>query len=240
MAEQLSSFEGIELTSNDESIVTNFITTDSDPSTGGGLSAPVGSLALSTTGRGYFKHNTGNTDWVTVFTQLPGELASLTTLKTGISLADRVLLEDSDDSFNKKYTTVDELSNAISTSLSYGLDFSRRGNVNALTVLLTRDGILSSTSGHPVGISNPVLKGVNVATRNSNTYTLRLFQHDGNSVNRVNIADVVITANANPRLIAGVDFTITNPMTTGNQLGVELIAGTARDIMVEVIISGVL
>lgn len=239
MSEQLSSFEGIELTADDEAVITNVLTIASNPAIAG-LAAPIGSLALSTTtnGRAYYKHGANNIDWVTVFTQLPNEFGSLLGQKVTLSLNDRVIIEDSEDSLNKKYTTIQEIANLVNSADSQGLDFSRRGNINPTTTLLTRDGILSSASGHPIGITSPTLESVNVSTSQVGSYTLRLFRHEGGSVNRVDIADVVATNTANLRAQAGVDFTVINPVITGVQLGVELIAGNARDIMVEVVLSG--
>ena len=239
MTEQLSSFEGIELTASDESIITNVITTTGDPSSGG-LVAPVGSLALSDSGRGYYKHNTANTDWVTIFTQLPGELASLLTAKGSASLGDRLIIEDSTDSFNKKFVTVQEIVALASGGggNSQDMDFSRRGNLSAITTLLTRDGILSSNSGYPISVSNPTLQSVNVSTRLVASYTLRIFQHDGNSTNRIELADIVATNTANLRAEAGIDFTVLAPLSPNSQLGVELSVGGARDIMVDVRVLG--
>jgi hypothetical protein len=237
MTEQLSSFEGVELTTNDESVITHLITTDTNPASAG-LSAPVGSLALSTNGKTYYKHNTADTDWVTAFTQLPNELASLVPQKITPTTADRILIEDSESTFQKRYISLQSLSSWIEENSGHGLDFSRRGNISATTVLLTRDGILSSSSGHPIGISNPVMSSVNVSTRLPSSYTIRVFQHDGDSVNRIDLADVVATNTTNLRAIAGIDFTQLATITSTSQLAVELIAGTARDIMVEVVLLG--
>jgi hypothetical protein len=151
MTEQLSSFDGIELTSNDELVVTNIVTTDSNPASVG-LDAPVGSLALSTNGRGYYKHNTANTDWVTVITQLPNELASILPLKSSLSTSDRILLEDSGNSFSKGYSTIQSIVDLVSVSgsLPYYEDF-QEPEV-AVIVSTTPITVLSVTTQNiPVG-----------------------------------------------------------------------------------------
>lgn len=145
MSEQLSSFEGIELTFNDESVVTNVITTDSNPASIG-LSAPVGSLALSTTGRGYYKHNTLDTDWATVFTQLPNEFSSLIQQKTGLSTSDKLIIEDSASSFTKKGVTLQEIVNLVSVSGSLPYYEFFEDNDIAVTVCPTPFQVFSATT----------------------------------------------------------------------------------------------
>jgi hypothetical protein len=87
MAQQYPSFQGIELTADDQSIVTNVLTIGSDP-TVTGLAAPIGSLALTTNG------------------------------KTSLSTSDTILIEDSADSNNKKYATIQAIVDLVSTSAS--------------------------------------------------------------------------------------------------------------------------
>lgn len=115
MPEVYASFEGLEITASDESIVTNIVATDSNPASVG-LVAPIGTLALSTNGRWYYKHNTANTDWVTGLTQLPNEFSTILPLKGSVAPGDKVLIEDSADSFRKKEANIQNIIDLVSTS----------------------------------------------------------------------------------------------------------------------------
>lgn len=68
MTESYTSFQGIELTSNDENTIVRVVATDQDPRLSG-LGAPKGSMALSTTGDSFLKFGTGDTDWLKVNNQ---------------------------------------------------------------------------------------------------------------------------------------------------------------------------
>lgn len=62
MPKKLTSIPGLELTENDETVITRIVATDIDPSVVG-LDQPVGTLAISTNGTSYLKFDSANTDW---------------------------------------------------------------------------------------------------------------------------------------------------------------------------------
>ena len=58
----LFSVPGLEITADDELVVTRIVATNIDPSSIG-LDQPVGTLAISTDGNSYVKFGVGLTDW---------------------------------------------------------------------------------------------------------------------------------------------------------------------------------
>ena len=76
MSKQLVSFDGIELTSNDESVVTNLVTAGFDPSVGG-KSAPIGSLLLENNGQIWQKIGALDTDWAQFISTTVSQLDDL-------------------------------------------------------------------------------------------------------------------------------------------------------------------
>lgn len=120
----------------------------------------------------------------------------------------------------------------IGTSASPGYSFGRAGNNNPGTYLNRPGGVPSNTTGITVGFSNPILRKVVVATENLDTYTLNIYEHEGNSINLTLLTTVSVTLSRSETF--NVDVTVTQ----GRQLAVQIASGSARNIGVDLNLIG--
>lgn len=122
----------------------------------------------------------------------------------------------------------------IGASASPGLSFGRSGSVSAGTWLRRVGEIPSNQTGIIVGIENPAVVRVLCSNRNVETYVVRVFEHDGNSVNLNLLGSVTVTAKR------GDTFSVNFPTTKNKQLAVQLFSssGTVQDLGVDLILTG--
>lgn len=136
MSRQLQSFQGIELTSSDELVVTNIITININPVITG-YTAIRGTLALNPDGTKYYKYGIEDNEWQYDISSKSNQFGSLPN-KSTLSNDDRVLIEDSQDNYTKKYVNASNLSGGNSQTPIFGSNYTY---VSDLT-----DSITSSTN----------------------------------------------------------------------------------------------
>ena len=133
---------------------------------------------------------------------------------------------------------LDELAQTAATSASPGFSFGRGSNVNAGTWLYRPGQVPSNKTGVNFSYTNGSLDVISVGTDDTDTYTLEVYQHEGNLVNPVLIATVSVTAQTRAIFVKDVDYTQTNPLVQNKQIGVLLSLGSARNIGVDLELSG--
>lgn len=117
---------------------------------------------------------------------------------------------------------------------SPGFNYGRQGFVSVNTWLLN-EGVPSNRTGRVINITDPVAQVVSVSNRNTATFTVTFFEHDGNLVNLSTLGSITVTsANSNTN-------NISVNLTQGKQLAARLTniaSGTVRDLVVQIIVKG--
>lgn len=121
---------------------------------------------------------------------------------------------------------------------SPGYSFGRPGNVATNTFLNRPGGTPSNNTGVNFGLLNGSLDVIATGTRTADTYTLTVYQHEGNFANPVTIAIVAVVAQTRAVLIKDTDYTQLAPLDKNKQIAIEVSAGTANNIGVDLQLSG--
>lgn len=121
-----------------------------------------------------------------------------------------------------------EIGNTASPPFSFG----RSGNSSSGTWMLRVGGAPSNRSGVNVGFSDPKLIKVNSNTEDANTYELGIYQHQGDEINLTLVTTVSVVANRNGSFILDI------PLTQGWQIAVKIETGSAKNIGVDLTLSG--
>ena len=122
---------------------------------------------------------------------------------------------------------IEELNISYSPSFSWG----RSGNVITNTWLLN-DGVSSNISGRFVFVNSPKLVFIYVTNKNVTTYTIGVYQHDGNNTNLTLLDSLTVNS-------ARGGFKVSNvAVTPGKQLAIRLTSGSATDVVAGVILKG--
>jgi len=121
----------------------------------------------------------------------------------------------------------------IGASASPGFSFGR-GNANNGTWLRRVGNIPSNRTGVTIGIQNPVVTQIFVSNRNIETYTVGIYEHEGNSINLTLLGTVNVVA------ARGATFNVAFTATQGRQLAVriETVVGSLQDPGCDVILTG--
>jgi hypothetical protein len=120
----------------------------------------------------------------------------------------------------------------IGASASPGVGFGRSGNNTSGTWLLVDGGVPSNRSGRIIFLSNPILKAIYVNTRNLATYTISVFEHDGDEINLSLIDTLSIVSSRGGFKLVDI------PVTLGKQLAIQVTAGSGQDIVAGLILRG--
>jgi len=127
---------------------------------------------------------------------------------------------------------IEELSTKVATSASPGFSWGRSGNISANT-WLRNEGVSSNRSGRAVTFNNANIVRIYISTENLNTYTLTIYEHEGDSANLTILTTISVTSSK-----VGDSGTISVPVTTGRQLAVRLTGGSAKNVVVGKNLSG--
>lgn len=119
----------------------------------------------------------------------------------------------------------------IGASASPGFSWGRSGNSSSGT-WLNNETVPSNRSGRFVFISNPSLAVIFVSSENLNTYTISVYEHEGNGVNLTLLDSLSVTA------ARGAFKTTTVAVTAGRQLAIKVTSGSASNIVAGVILKG--
>lgn len=147
-------------------------------------------------------------------------------------IADNVVFDNTSNGFSAD--TVQSAIEESGASASPGFSFGRSGNVSGNTWLRRPGNVPSNRAGVTIPIDNPVVSEVSCSNRNVDSYTLEIWEHEGNLTNDVLLGTVSVTS------ARGGVFTVSFPSTKGKQLAVRLASGggSVRDLGVDVVIKG--
>ena len=123
----------------------------------------------------------------------------------------------------------------IGASASPGFSFGRSGQLSQNTWLRRPGNVPSNRAGVTVAISSPTIVKVSCSNRNIETYTLEVYEHEGNSVNLTLLGSVNVVS------ARGGIFDVSFSVTQGRQLAVRLgstSTGDVRDLGVDLILTG--
>jgi hypothetical protein len=117
--------------------------------------------------------------------------------------------------------------------ISPGYIFGRAAFNSAGDWLRSPGGVASNKSAVPVNVVDPVIVRVSSGTEDLNTYTIEVYEHDGDSINLTLLTSLSVTASR-----TGDSGDISVAATQGKQLAVKISSGTARNITTQVVIKG--
>jgi hypothetical protein len=119
-------------------------------------------------------------------------------------------------------------------SASPGFSFGRSGLVGAGTWLNRPGNVPSNRAGVTIPVSSPVVREVSCSNRNVDTYTIEIYEHEGNLTNVVLLGSFTVTA------ARGATFTTSLSTTKGKQIATRLSSstGSVRDLGVDIVIKG--
>lgn len=120
----------------------------------------------------------------------------------------------------------------IGASASPGFTWARTGSLLASSWLLN-DGISSNVVGRYVSLTNPSIAQIFTGNENLSTYTLTIYEHDGNSINLTAITTISVSG-ARGALLENLNI----PVTKGKQLAIRLTSGSASNIVAGLILKG--
>lgn len=134
--------------------------------------------------------------------------------------------------------TVQKALNRVTTVGSPGLSFGRSGQNGPGTFLLRVGSVPSNISGYTFSLNDGSLDVVNTSNRNLETYSLTIWQHDGDFINPLLIAVVNLVSTRGETLLKGVDFTEVNAPVKGKIFAVEVTSGSVQNIGCDLELSG--
>jgi len=120
----------------------------------------------------------------------------------------------------------------IGASASPGFSLGRSSTTGAGTWLLRVGNIPSNVTGIPMGISNPILTNIQIGNEDIATFSVEIYEHEGDSVNLTLLTTVTVTSSR-----TGI-FSVNVPATQGRQLAAKISSGTARNPGVDLILKG--
>lgn len=125
---------------------------------------------------------------------------------------------------------IDELAIKLAQSASPGFTWGRSGNIPAST-WLSNDSVPSNTTGRQIGLNSAKIEKVFVSNELANTFNLEVYEHDGATFTLLHTVSMVAQRSGT--------FTAPSvPVTTGKELAVKLSTGSAKNIVVGIVLSG--
>lgn len=131
--------------------------------------------------------------------------------------------------------TADDVQGAIEeigASTSPGFTWGRSGNVTSGSYLLN-DSVPSNKSGRTNVLGATKVVKFFSASENLDTYTLRLYWHEGDSINLTLLTTLTVTSSR-----TGDSGTISVSVPAGKQLAVKLQTGSAKNVVAGLIMQG--
>ena len=105
------------------------------------------------------------------------------------------------------------------------------GNVSSGTWLLN-EGVPSNKTGVPLDINNPEIVRITTGSENLDTYTVEIYEHEGDEINLTLLDSISVTASRNG------SKTVTTSITAGRQLATKVSAGSGRNLKVFLSVKG--
>lgn len=124
-----------------------------------------------------------------------------------------------------------ELFNSGGNSASAGVIFGRASNTSA-TTWLQNEGVPSNRTGVPLDINNPELVKISAGSENLDTYTITIYEHEGDSINLTILDTISVVGSRNASKTTSINIT------PGRQIAAALTVGNARNVKVTLSIKG--
>lgn len=115
---------------------------------------------------------------------------------------------------------------------SPGYTFGRSGSIPSDT-WLTNEGVPSNKAGHVVKIQDGLIESISIANEDVSTFDVAIYWHEGNEVNLTLITTVSVVSSR-----TGQFFLDSVSVPEGKQLASKVSSGSAKNIVVDVIIKG--
>lgn len=148
-------------------------------------------------------------------------------------VADEIPFDNDNNGFNAE--DVQSAIEEIGASASPGFSFGREGSSGAGTWLRRVGNIESNRTGVAIPISNPTITRISCGTENIATYSVGIYEHEGNSINLTLLTTVSVTSSRFET------FTVSVTATEGKQLAARCLstsAGNPNNLGVDVVLSG--
>jgi len=126
---------------------------------------------------------------------------------------------------------IEALCNRLSVSASPGFTYGFSGPFSDGFYAIA-DSVPSNRAGRLVSFTGPILRKVEIAGPSVESYTLEVFEHDGNLTNISILATVVVTLSSS----GSADLNVS--ITQGKRLGVRCSAGTGADVNIGLFLAG--
>lgn len=128
-------------------------------------------------------------------------------------------------------TNVQNAIEEIKSSASPGFSFGRSGVANSGT-WLQNETVPSNITGRYVYVNSPIVRRVFVSNETLGTYSLGIYEHDGNLVNSNLLGTITVTSSL------GGDFIVNWITTKGKQLSIMVSAGSCKNIVAGLELAG--
>lgn len=145
------------------------------------------------------------------------------------SVAASVPFDNTDNGFLS--TDVQNAIEEIGVSASPGFGFGRSGIASSGT-WLQNESVPSNKSGRYIAIDNPKIVEIFTSNEDIRTYTIQIYEHEGNEINLTLIGSLTVTS------ARGGSAKVNIPITKGKQLALLVSAGSVKNIVAGVIIKG--
>lgn len=141
------------------------------------------------------------------------------------------------DNVGTSYTATDVQGALLETgvSASPGFSFGREGSSRNGTWLRRVGNIESNRTGVPIPVNSPTITMISCGTENIATYSVSIYQHDGNSINLTLLTTVNVVAKRYEV------FYVNVPAITGKQIAVRCTGssgGNPSNLGVDLVIKG--
>lgn len=144
-------------------------------------------------------------------------------------VARSVPFDNTDNGFSS--TDVQNAIEEIGISASPGFSWGRSGNATSGT-WLQNESVPSNKSGRYIAIDNPKIVEIFASNEDISTYTVQIYEHEGNEINLTLIGSLTVTS------ARGGSAKVNIPITKGRQLALIISSGSVRNIVAGVIIKG--
>lgn len=126
-----------------------------------------------------------------------------------------------------------ELAATVGVSASPGFNFGKSANVSVGTWLQVTGGVPSNRAGITVALAGPTITNIYIANEDISTFDIQVYEHEGNEVNLTALGSPISVTAARSATAA-----VSIPVTSGRQLAVRLVSGSAKNLNVGLQLSG--
>lgn len=123
-----------------------------------------------------------------------------------------------------------QIPESAGTGASPGFTFGRSGNSTGGTYL-SNESVPSNLTGIPIELATPRVTGVVIINENSNTFNIKVEEHDGTTFTTIGTFSVTASRSAS---YFGLDLALT----PGRELAASLSSGAAKNVKVVVYVKG--